>query len=88
MSPGDPEADPAALARAQKKAAEIVLEDESWRRSLTDEQASRLLDEALKRADAWLARAARAGPLTEDSAYAAADEARRVLTQGTGTRGQ
>jgi hypothetical protein len=74
------------LAQAQKKAAELVLDNESWRRSLTDEQASRLLDQALKRSDDWLARAARAGTLTEDSAYAAADEARRILTEGTGSR--
>lgn len=78
-----PAADAAALAKAQKKAAELVLEDESWRRGLTDDEASRLLEEALKRSDEALARAAQAGRLTGDSAYDAADEAKRILTERT-----
>ena len=75
-------ADPAALAKAQKKAAELVLDDEAWRRDLTDGEAARRLEAALKRSDAWLARAEQNGALTDESAYAAADEARRVLLGG------
>ena len=74
-----PVARSAELGRVQKKAAELVLDDEAWRRGLTDEEASRRLDEALKRLDAYLAREAEAGTLTTESAYAAADEARRFL---------
>ena len=76
------------LTKAQKKAAELVMDDEAWRRGLTDDEASRRLDAALKRSDAFLARAAQTGTLTADSAYAAVDEARRVLMQGVGGTGR
>src|SRR6266542_992213 len=76
------------LTKAQKKAAELVMDDEAWRRGLTDDEASRRLDEAPKRSDAFLARAAQTGMLTADSAYAAVEEARRVLMQGVGGTGR
>ena len=63
------------------------MEDEAWRDGLTDEVAARLLDEALKGTDAKLARLAEAGKLTEESAYDAADEARRGLMERAGASG-
>jgi hypothetical protein len=74
------------VARYQRKAAELVMDDESWRSDLDDATATPLLEWALAHVDASLARAAGAageadvagGDLTEQ-AYAAADQARALL---------
>jgi hypothetical protein len=67
------------LERAQRKAAELVLEDEAWRDGIEDTLASPLLDWVLAQTDARLARAAEAGAEDEDLPYTVADEARAVL---------
>ena len=69
------------LARAQQRAAELVLEDEAWRDGLLDEQAKALLDEALSMLDESLAQHAAEGPLHEDLPYVLADEARAMLRE-------
>ncbi len=67
------------LARAQQKAAELVLEDEAWRDGLEDGQAKALLDEALLLVDEALAQHAAEGALSEELPYVLADEARALL---------
>ena len=81
-----------ALAGAQQKAAELVLEDEAWRDGLRDEQAKALLDEALALLDEALVQHAAEGALSEELPYLLADEARAMLrekaaglTSGEGT---
>ena len=69
------------LAKAQQKAAELILDDEAWRDGLEDDQATALLNAALAGVDARLSRAASDGTLTEDTPYDAADEARRELSE-------
>ena len=69
------------VARAQQKAAELVLGDESWRDGLTDEQAKALLDEALSLMDEALTQHAAEGPLNEELPYVLADEARAMLRE-------
>ena len=73
---GDP------LARYQRQAAELLLEDEAWRDGLTDEEAAPLLDWALEQTDACIAREAEAGhhgSELEACASAAAAQARTLL---------
>ena len=70
-----------ALERAQKRAAELVLEDEAWRDGLEDEQAKGLLDEALALIDEALAQHAAEGAISEELPYVLADEARAMLRE-------
>jgi hypothetical protein len=69
------------LARAQQKAAELILEDEAWRDGLEDQTASDLLNQALAQTDAALTQAAQDGVLDEDLPYALAKQARATLME-------
>jgi len=71
------------LQRAQQKAAELVLEDESWRNSLEDAAAKALLDRALAQMDAALAQAATTGTLTDELPYELAAKSRAVLARAS-----
>lgn len=73
------------LARAQRKAAELVLEDEAWRDGLEDDQATALLDAALAWTDATLAQAAAAGTLDGELPYEVASQARAALMDRAGS---
>jgi hypothetical protein len=68
----------------QRKVAEIVSDDEGWRDGLEDSVATPLLDWALRQTDDCLTRAVAAEDATpealDERAYAAADQARALLT--------
>ena len=78
--------DPTELERAQQKAAELVLEDETWRDGLDDDSARALLDEALALLDEALAQHAAEGELSEELPYVLADEARAMLREKAAAR--
>jgi hypothetical protein len=69
------------LEGAQRKAAELLLEDEAWRDGLEDGDTSPLLDQALAQTDAALVQADAEGRLTEDIPYEVADQARAFLME-------
>src|SRR5687768_11730888 len=60
-------------------AAELILEDESWRNGLDDDQAKALLDEVLAMVDESLLQQASDGEHSEDMPYVLSDEARVML---------
>lgn len=73
--------DASTVARLQRRAAEHVLDDESWRDGLEDGQASRLLELVLRLTDAAIVQAVERGDAGNTTTLAAdvAAQARRLL---------